>query len=847
METVNYGIDLGTTNSLIAKFENGRVTIFKNPIGQKETLASVVAFRKDRILVGDKAREYIAKDPTNVFGSFKRKMGTDSQYYVVNMDENVTPITLSSYVLKELKTFLRNGEKPQAAVITIPASFDTMQSNATQKAGIEAGFKNVFLLQEPIAASLAYFNHAAQQDKSGYWLVYDLGGGTFDVALIRIEDTDMQIVDHEGNNFLGGVDFDTAIVEEILIPEIVQKTGLENLKEEISSSGTHEKLYYILLHKAEEAKKDLSYQESTEIEFTLDLAKGDSEDIVLTITRERFNQIISEKINLTIQMVQQILERNSLSSSQIQQIILVGGSTYIPYVRERLVDSLAITVNTDADPTSAIAEGAAYYAGNKYYQPVAEEDTELSELTIDSLLDDFSENTTNIDLDIQLSYMKATQEEEEMLLVKVQGNTDGYQYRLIRDDGGFDTGFMPLKTKFTEFLPLIAHVQNLFTFRVYTATGEELAGLMQKLAIAQGQYVIQGQPLPKDICIEVDDKENNTTKLELIFERNSLLPQKKTLYREVSRTIKAGSDERLIINILEGDRFVRPVSCLVIACIEISGKDISSDLLKGSDIEVSLMIDESRQIHCSVYTVMTEQEFKHVFSVSEKQVSVPRLKDQFMELEQELRSALKMMSFSDENQWQTACEQLLDELESHKKDLLKLKENDKSDKKFIIAEAVQRIAGSFDKLGGAERLTQMQTEYFEARDFVEQHLPSVYFEKENLTNKFKKIVQSEEQILRTRNASILTNAITRLNKLGWEVLYNDLGYLIGRYGEFKSWDPSRYTNYTAVEKLFQLADKALENEQYNTFRQNVYSITHLTKGSTEFKPKNEDFKGTGIG
>jgi len=161
MKPVNFGIDLGTTNSLIAKFDGTKVHVFKNPVGQKETLASVVAYRPDRILVGDKAREYLTKDPVNVFGNFKRKMGTDEKYYVVNIDDNVTPVQLSALVLKELKNFVHTGEVPEACVITIPASFDTMQSNATLKAGEEAGFKTIFLLQEPIAASLAFFNEAA--------------------------------------------------------------------------------------------------------------------------------------------------------------------------------------------------------------------------------------------------------------------------------------------------------------------------------------------------------------------------------------------------------------------------------------------------------------------------------------------------------------------------------------------------------------------------------------------------------------------------------------------------------------------------------------------------------------
>ena len=142
MKPVNFGIDLGTTNSLIARYDANKVHVFKNPVGQKETLASVVAYRPDRILVGDKAREYLTRDPVNVFGNFKRKMGTDEKYYVVNIDDNVTPVQLSALVLKELKNFIHTGEIPEACVITVPASFDTMQSNATLQCRIYDVYSN---------------------------------------------------------------------------------------------------------------------------------------------------------------------------------------------------------------------------------------------------------------------------------------------------------------------------------------------------------------------------------------------------------------------------------------------------------------------------------------------------------------------------------------------------------------------------------------------------------------------------------------------------------------------------------------------------------------------------------
>jgi molecular chaperone DnaK len=155
-EMINFAIDLGTTNSLIARFNRGDVEVFKNPNGFKETLPSVIGFRNDRTLIGDQARTYAEKDPKSVASRFKRKMGTTETIKIRSIRASKTPIELSALVLKELKTFVHTAEKVEAAVVTIPASFDTVQSNATKEAGLAAGFKQVILLQEPIAASLAY-------------------------------------------------------------------------------------------------------------------------------------------------------------------------------------------------------------------------------------------------------------------------------------------------------------------------------------------------------------------------------------------------------------------------------------------------------------------------------------------------------------------------------------------------------------------------------------------------------------------------------------------------------------------------------------------------------------------
>jgi molecular chaperone DnaK len=174
------------------------------------------------------------------------------------------------------------------------------------KAGKDAGFKDVFLLQEPIAASLAFFNNndGETQKSEGYWLVYDLGGGTFDVALVKSTEGELKVLDHEGNNFLGGMNFDTAIVDQLIVPEIIRQTKIENFEDEFRVKyGKYEMLYYQIMYYAEEAKKELSQSPSTVIEFSADI-DNTKHDFYITITKAQLDEIFQPIINETISLAQ---------------------------------------------------------------------------------------------------------------------------------------------------------------------------------------------------------------------------------------------------------------------------------------------------------------------------------------------------------------------------------------------------------------------------------------------------------------------------------------------------------------------------------------------------------------
>ena len=826
---INFGIDLGTTNSSIAKFDKGRVEVFKNPVGLKETLPSVVAFRKGKVIVGEKAREYVLKAAKGVIGGFKRKMGTSESFELKGTDKPKTPVELSAWVLKELKNFVHSGEEVRAAVITIPASFDTIQSNATKQAGKLAGFEQVVLLQEPIAASLAYANKEDDEDlfKEGQWLVYDLGGGTFDVALVQIREGEMKVLDHEGDNFLGGNDFDQAMVEQMVLPYLEKEGKYTDLLTEMKSAkGKHNRLYHKLLLLAEEVKMQLSGRDEAEIEFETIDDEGNEIEALITITRAQFEALIQPKIDQTIEMSQAILERNAISAADLSYVLMVGGSTYIPYVRSRVGERLGANVNTNIDPTTAVAVGAAFYAGTQR--------TKVAKEAVDS--------EKPAELTVKTAYQKSTQEEEEYFTAKFEGSWKTLSYRIIRQDGGYDSGLKPLKAQISEYLPLLKDSFNIFQLKIIDALGNEVQTNAGEIAISQGRYSVAGQPLPNDICLEVDDFEMGSTALELVFPKNAILPLKKTLTKHVTRTISKGSNKRLTINVLEGPVSALPAANQPIGFISISGKELDRDLLKGSDIEVELEMSESRDLKITVYLLMTDQEFENVFTPSERHVSVYRLLEELELLAEKL--AKEIDEAQDLENYETArellnIEQKLLELSDQLKNL---SEDDVTDDKFQIEDQKRKIAVQVDSLTRDKHISKIKMAYFDAKRDIEytmQHYKPTDAEQ----REYQRMLDQEKEFLATNSRLRIQEIIDFFQELGWRIRTRDPQYLRMIFA-FVSSRESEFRDPDLGEELIEKGYEAIEDEDWDRLKLHINQLAALLPDAI----KTDMFKGgTGIG
>lgn len=706
--TINLGIDLGTTNSAIARFVRGEVEVFKNPADYgRSTLPSVVGFRKDTIYVGSKAKERVEKDPQNVASAFKRKMGTNETFPIKTLDRSIGPVELSAHVLKELKGFAPKEAAVDAAVITIPASFDTIQSNATKRAGYEAGFQQVVLLQEPIAASLAYANKAKAADLTdGRWLVYDLGGGTFDVALLETRGDEMKVLDHEGDNFLGGTDFDRLIVEEVVFPVLNERYAFDGLEDQMRGrSGRLNGVYYALLHQAEKAKVALSSATSAEIEAErFEDDEGEEVMEVVTVSRSEFERLIQPAVDRSVEMVKTVLTRNGLAPRDLGFVLMVGGSTYIPYVRQRVEEVVGVPVNTDIDPTTAVAIGAAYYAGTKVKDLAAKEE---------------GAPKAPGSLRVKLAYHKASQDTSELLAARLEGDLDGLSYRITRDDAGFDTGVKPAQPQIVEELPLVVESYNFFTLTITDAQGNAVDADIEPIGIAQGKFGVAGQPLPHDISLErddVDDPDDLLTTLDPVLTKNEVLPLRRTKTYTLNRTIAKGSDDAVLVRVLEGPSHVLPESNQCIGHLEISGAMLSRDAVKGSDIEVTLEMSESRDLTVTAYLAMTDQEFRQVFQPQERSTTTSFLIEQVARTARVLQEEVEAAVSREDYETAQALRPLEREVKELQGQANRLVEDDVTDVRYQLEDQIRSVSKRMDEALSDKRLQQARHAYEDAKE-----------------------------------------------------------------------------------------------------------------------------------
>ena len=346
------GIDLGTTNSCVAVLEGGVPHVITNPEGNRTT-PSVVAFKGDEELVGETAKRQAVTNVKNTISSIKRKMGTDEK--VEANGKSYTPEEISAKILMKLKSDAESylGEKVTKAVITVPAYFNDAQRQATKNAGKIAGLDVERIINEPTAAALAY--GIDKQEKTHTVLVYDLGGGTFDVSILELGDGVFEVKSTAGNNHLGGDDFDQRVMD-YLVSEFKKENGIDLSTDKMAMQRIKDA--------AEKAKKDLSGMMSAEISipFIAQSAEGPLH-LNMTLNRAKFEDLNKDLFDSTLDAVHKALSDAKLTKNDIDKVLLVGGSTRIPYIQELVKKELGKEPSKEVNPDEVVAMGAAIQGG----------------------------------------------------------------------------------------------------------------------------------------------------------------------------------------------------------------------------------------------------------------------------------------------------------------------------------------------------------------------------------------------------------------------------------------------------------------------------------------------------
>ena len=345
------GIDLGTTNSCVAVLEAGAPKVIANPEGGRTT-PSVVSFKKKEKIVGDAAKRQAITNPDTV-SSIKRLMGSSKKVELAG--KKYSPEEISAMILSYMKDYAEDylGEKVTEAVITVPAYFNDAQRQATKNAGKIAGLDVKRIINEPTAAALAY---GLEKEDAGTILVYDLGGGTFDVSILELGDGVFEVKSTNGNNKLGGDDFDQRIIDYI-VKEFKKENSVDLSKDKMAMQRLKEV--------AEKAKKDLSGMVETQISAPF-ISQGEDKEplhLDMTLTRAKFEELISDLVESTIEPVRKALKDAKMKKSDIDKVILVGGSTRIPCVYELIKKELGQEPSREVNPDEVVACGAAIQGG----------------------------------------------------------------------------------------------------------------------------------------------------------------------------------------------------------------------------------------------------------------------------------------------------------------------------------------------------------------------------------------------------------------------------------------------------------------------------------------------------
>ncbi len=749
--TIDFGIDLGTTNSVISVSRNGEIEVIDNA-QQKSTPSMVFIDKKGKMHRGMSVKSQLRRPSTavDVALEFKRVMGQDSPHSFEAAGRVMSPEELSAEILKELRAAAEHRfvEPPRAAVITIPAMFELPQNEATSRAAKLAGFEHVILLQEPVAAATAY-GYQSESDKA-YWLVYDFGGGTFDVSIVSVRDGQLAVVKHGGDNYLGGADFDRLIVDQCILPSILSQFDLASMTSSPSDKLNKARLA-VLKPIAEEVKMNLSRQDSEEIyrEAVFDDDSGTPVDIDLPLTRQAFEDMIRSKVEASIEITKQLMADKGMSEEAFEKVLLVGGTTFIPLVREA-VSQIGIPVSLEIDPMTVVSYGAAVFASSQ----------RLPKDLIDAA--PVATGGASVILEHELVTKDPTPVVGCKIEINGQPAPTGVTVEIAQTHGDWKSGVLNLESGgmlFANVQMRSDQRQTTFVITVRDAQGNQLACDVESFAITNGISVGKAS-LPQGLSIGQADG----TAICIIEEGTSLPATSNTLRSHFVRPLTVGSDDMLRIPIQSGSEPESEFN-LTTGYFELKGSDISTDVPAGTEVEIVAAVDGNNPATVTFTIPLLDETFE-VVGLSDLEFDSPVV---MKERAASIRSRLSDLRQQAEKSGQHDATRAISEYESSGK-------LDEIDGRIAASEQGDPVAsgqarnlqrGAHKKLRDLEGLVEWPALMAEWKDQVDRLRRLVHDEGDgDERTQLDSIVAEGEKAVTSKDPRMLKRAMEQLGSLG---------------------------------------------------------------------------------
>ncbi|MDT7778988.1 MAG: molecular chaperone HscC [Acidobacteriota bacterium] len=599
IEYIDFGIDLGTTNSCIAHAAAGDVRVIQNNDQMNVTPSVVRVLKSGSLMVGLRAYNAIAEDPENVAQEAKRLMGQRYSKTFPASGRAMTPEEISAEVLKSLVADARRRTEREvrAACVTVPAAFTALQCEATARAAQLAGLEEYPLLQEPIAAAIAYGAEPGVRDQR--WLVFDLGGGTLDVAVVSTRDGRLNILEHRGDNHLGGKDIDRAIVENIFLPFLAEQFALPSAGVDAPAlSRLLRKLTFI----AEYAKVELTTAEETIVSL-LDLGEdmqGRLIEAELPLARARLEREVEPLVARCLRLTDEALEGARVKSLDLDRVLLVGGPTQMPCVRAALASHLGARVDSSLDPMTVVARGAAMYAstversaGQHGGSHAAKKDAAPDKLTA------------------RLAFDPVSAEPRSRIAGKLTGRglEGALEVKIDADGGLWTSGWHTAREGFFEMQLVLQEGQlNRFRLSVRDSKGRALEVEPSEFQIRHG-LALDAPPLPHTISVEVTHPDGRV-ELSPVFPRRTLLPAERTVTYRAAHTLRPSEpDTTLVVKLWEGEALSDPQANDWVGNFHVRSEQVRRPVPEGAELQLHIKVDASRLITVEVFIPHLNEHF----------------------------------------------------------------------------------------------------------------------------------------------------------------------------------------------------------------------------------------------